>query len=105
MAFPRRGSRTMDVDGEIYRWIVSPDSGDMVIVVERDAAPGQRLEAVVRYHDDESHNPSHSARTHITPRVVRRAIEMGLNDGWRPNHPGLAAFQLADADERVWDQG
>ena len=34
MGLARKGSRTLEVDDVRYRWVVSPDSGVMVIVVE-----------------------------------------------------------------------
>jgi hypothetical protein len=97
MALARRGSRTIEVAGVTYRWIVSPDDGCMAIVVEHEASPGQRLEAFVGYHDGD---PGGGAR--ISPRVVRRVIQLGLEDGWRPLDRGLPNFRLADADARVW---
>lgn len=100
MALARRGSRTIEVAGVTYRWVVSPDDGYMAIVVEHAASPGQRLEAFVGYHDG---GPGGGAR--ISPRVARRAIQLGLGDGWRPLDRGLPNFRLVDADSRVWDDG
>ena len=83
-----------------YRWVVSPDSGYMAIVVEHESSPGQRLEVFVGYRDDES-----DGGAKVTPQVVRRAILLGIDDGWRPTQRGLAHFRLVDADARVWDDG
>lgn len=72
----------------------------MAIVVEHEASPGQRLEAMVGYRDK---GPGGGAK--ITPQIARRAILLGLDDGWRPLERGLPHFRLLDADARVWDDG
>jgi hypothetical protein len=100
MALARRGSRTIEVAGVNYRWVVSPDDGCMAIVVEHEASPGQRLEAFVGYREG---GPGGGAK--ISPRVVRRAILLGLGDGWRPLERGLPNLRLLDADARVWEDG
>ena len=85
------------VDDVSYRWTVSPDSGYMCIVVERESDPGQRLEARVGYGEHEAGGQE----TEITPVVVRRAIELALGEGWRPRDRGQPPFRLADADRRL----
>ncbi|NKB88751.1 MAG: hypothetical protein GKS06_11070 [Acidobacteria bacterium] len=96
MALAKKGSRRIAVGGDSYRWVVSPDDGYMVIVVEGEAQPAQRLQAYVSYGIDPD------APRRITPAVVRRAIELGLAEGWLPDHRGLAPFKLDNADARVW---
>jgi hypothetical protein len=49
MSLARKGSRSIAVGGQKFRWAVSPDSGYMVLVAELADEPGQRLEAQVRY--------------------------------------------------------
>lgn len=51
MALAKKGSRRITVDGVLYRWVLSPDDGYMVLVTESADASGQRLEAFFRYHD------------------------------------------------------
>ena len=98
MSLARHGSRTLTVDGVVYRWVVSPDSGFMVLVVELDGDSGQRLEATLCYRDD---GPG-AASGAVTPAVVRRAIERALADGWVPSARGRKPHQLSNADSRVW---
>lgn len=96
MTLPRKGSRTITVDGCDYRWVVSADSGFMLLVVERDNGTGQRMEASFGYGDRDG-GQDHE----VTPAVVGRAIALALQEGWRPNGTGMP-FRLADAETRLW---
>ncbi len=100
MGLARKGSRTLTVGDVTYRWVVSPDDGFMVIVVERDEAPGQRMQAQVGYRDGDP-----AGRAQITPAVVRRVIERALREGWTPDRSGRAPFKLSDADAHLWEDG
>ena len=51
MALAKRGTRRITVDNRAYRWVVAPDDGYMVLVVEDANTPGQRLEAFFGYQD------------------------------------------------------
>ena len=73
MSLARRNSRRITVGGQPYRWAVSPDSGYMWLVAERDDCKGQRVEAVFEYREQP-----------LTPEVARRVIEQGLASGWQP---------------------
>ena len=94
MALARKGSRTIVVEEVVYRWVVSED-GYMELVVEHEATPGQRLVAQVGFVGGDP----------ITPRVVRRAVMLGLQEGWSPTVGGLAHYRLADAEARLWGEG
>ncbi|MDX3228824.1 hypothetical protein [Streptomyces sp. ME19-01-6] len=72
MAIAKRGTRIIVVDGERYRWVVSPDSGSIVLVVERAEEEGQRLST----HFEQS--------AVITPGVVAAVIEEAHQLGWVP---------------------
>jgi hypothetical protein len=93
MGLARKGSRNITVEGQSFRWVLSPDSSFMVLVAELAEAPGQRLEALLSYQV----NTSIEARA-VTPEIVRAAIELALVDGWQPQKRGLPPFRLAEAD-------
>ncbi|MGW1989211.1 hypothetical protein [Embleya sp. NPDC001921] len=76
MAIAKKGTRIIVVDGERYRWVVSADSGSIVLVVERAEEEGQRL----------STNFEQSAV--ITPGVVAAVIEGAHRLGWAPEQRG-----------------
>ena len=73
MAIAKKGTRRIVVEGESFRWVVSPDDEPgLGIVVERDAGHGQRLVAWVE-HDNI-----------VSPALVRRVILYALSWGWAP---------------------
>lgn len=99
MALAKKGTRRISVDGQAYRWVVSPDDGYMVLVVELAENPGQRLIACFDYQDIfEPAGPGRwrivGQRISISPGVVRSVIEAALISGWRPSVPGLREFRL-----------
>ncbi len=82
MGLARKGSRKITVDRTQYRWVLSPDSGYVVLVVELLDSPGQRLEAY-------SDLPSS-----ITPSFVARVIRLALRQNWQPAESGLPPFRI-----------
>lgn len=77
MGLAKKGSRRIVVDGQVYRWTLSPDDEPgIAIVVEKAADPGQRLVSWVQ-HDNT-----------ISPWMVRAAILKALQEGWQPERKG-----------------
>src|SRR4051812_24303387 len=74
MAIAKKGSRKIVVEGEIYRWVVSPDDEPgLGIVVEKDKINGQRLAVWVEHGNT------------ITPALVKKVILYALTEGWSPS--------------------
>jgi hypothetical protein len=74
MSLAKKGARMIVVEGESYRWVVSPDDEPgLGIVVEREAGPGQRLLAWVKHGNT------------ISPALVRKVILYALSRGWTPS--------------------
>jgi hypothetical protein len=95
MALAKKGSRLISIDGVTYRWVVSPDSGYMVLVVETSDEPGQRLEAVFDYHYQRVELGSCFIQGRaISPGIVRQVIVIALNRGWLPSKHGLPPFRV-----------
>jgi hypothetical protein len=109
MGLAKRGTRRIVVDGVNYRWVVSPDDGYMVLVVELADDPGQRLEAFFAYHDRPGVVQRSSGgvfrivcqQRSIRPGVVRAVIQAALGRGWQPSQCGLPPFRFHDADQVV----
>lgn len=91
LALARKGSRTLVTGGVRYRWVVSPDSDFIVLVVLDDEWPGQKLEVQTDY-DDLSIPQKHRQ---ITPDFVVGCIEEALQRGWQPRIPGLKPFCIS----------
>jgi hypothetical protein len=71
MGIAKKGTRRIVVEGETYRWVVSPDDEPgLGIVIEKDNFHGQRLVAWVE-HDNI-----------ISPGLVKKVILLALEEGW-----------------------
>ena len=101
MTLPVKSSRRITVGSDTYRWIVSPDSGSMWVIVEREDTAGQRLQAQFDYHDALPSPAPATQRQRITPASVRRVIELALRRGWCPAQPHLPPFRLDDAEAMI----
>ena len=107
MGLAKKGSRTISVDGELYRWVVSPDDGYCVVVVEHATNPGQRLAVHCDPYPDVGHvktNEPSAPKTHRTigPGAVARLIRSALSQGWVSQSNRGSEFLLQSADEILW---
>lgn len=87
MGLAKKGSRRIVVGAIPYRWVVSPDDGFLILVVELVEKPGQRLEAFFSY------NPKA-----MTPGSVRQIIEFALTRGWKPQQRGLKPIRFKETE-------
>ena len=93
VALARKKTRLIHVDGADYRWVVSPDDGYLVLVVELARSPRSRLLVYTNYDDllvpdRDIGGYTLFQQTEITPGFVRRWIEYALAHGWQPAAPG-----------------
>src|SRR5215213_9446313 len=93
MALAKKKTRFIHVDGADYRWVVSPDDGYLVLVVELARDPRSRLLVHTGYDDllvpnRETGGHTLYPQTEITPGFVRRWILYALAHGWEPSTPG-----------------
>ena len=72
MALARRGSRTIVVNGQSFRWVVSPNDGWMDLVVESESTG--RWSVQLEYNDQRLVNGHLKQQAQITPKVVRENI-------------------------------
>ena len=93
MSLPRKGSRSIEVDGLGYRWIVNDvDLGagpELALYVECFEHPAGLMRALV------------GSEYSITPSLVRHAIRQAVNRGWTPQEPG----PLYELPSRSLDRG
>ena len=110
MALPKKGTRRIAIEGEHYRWIVSPNDGFITLVVELAESPGQCLTAFFNYLDlYEPAGPGRlkivGQRCSIRPGVVRAVIEAALESGWRPKATGKRPYRLdVDATREIQER-
>lgn len=100
MALPRKKSRSISVDGQNYRWLLSvntnaPFHRTLTIAVELAHSPGTKLivspigvdVSYVDYNRDEP----------ITPKVIEKFIRDAIEAGWAPADSS-GTFVLGDRD-------
>lgn len=115
MAFPRKGSRRIAVDGTVYRFRGSILEYDRLpgevhaFRVQRARSPGQMLRAEISYprlRAEYGRVGRHISRMldSVPPYVVRQTILLGLARGWKPaqNGPELDLGPIDDAID--WTQ-
>src|SRR5258708_1499468 len=94
---PRKAARQISIEGRTYRWRARYghcwQDGYCIplrLVVELGSPnPGQRLRATFRNGRNDIWHLEDQA---VTPAVVRRTIEGGLQRGWRPGQSDLPLF-------------
>jgi len=87
MALAKKGTRKIVVREQTYRWVVSPDSDYMVLIVELLENPGQKLEVAIPY------KTATGERVVIAPGLVESLITGALENGWKPQVRSLPAFK------------
>lgn len=95
MTLPRKGSRTIEVDGAVYRWKPSPMRGYeppmMSLVAHEDTKPANSTLDVAFW---ESHCSI------LTPEVVALIIRGALGAGWKPKSRGT--FKVGPDQASEW---
>ena len=93
MTLPKKGSRTLNLDGTEYRWLVTVRQGILHLTIEKAIDPGQRLQAYFEPHNLFKRGAarlwslSRQGRS-ITPDIVARIIRHGLANDWQPASKG-----------------
>lgn len=99
MSLPRKKSRSIQISGESYRWMVSGKKGRLRLIVEAEKETGQKLFAHLPYFElfvRDPHGfwlPTKQVQTLGSGRV-RQFIELGLEQGWQPKKKAPRSFYL-----------
>lgn len=81
MALSKKNSRTISVDGYVFRWIVFQNSGWNDLTIQSDEGTGRKL--IVQF-TWETKDGSSLPNQPITPAVVAEAIQFASKNGWDP---------------------
>jgi len=107
MGMPRKGSRTLEVNGEQYLWRVRGDeyskqwvSGlspiHLTLTCQRDEEhPGRVMQVLLKSRNPPEEDPdiAEGHRATLNPSEVRQIIAHARSKGWDPSERG-SAFQL-----------
>ncbi|MFZ4796237.1 MAG: hypothetical protein ACOYMA_02015 [Bacteroidia bacterium] len=82
MAFPKKGTRKINIDGCDYSWIASGNDGWIDLIICLTNGTGQKLFAQFSYHSFKIPTDTYTKQQlSITPSIVRQVIEYGLKYG------------------------
>ena len=101
MSLAAKGSRPISIDGEAYRWAVSPDSGYNVIVVQAADGDGAKLLVYVSYSNVRYASAGDEGQLPVTPALVTSIIRQGRQNGWQPDKNGRDAICDLQSDETI----
>ena len=92
MTISKKNSRTININGELFRWVISPDSGFVVFVAEHEEIKGQRIEVYINSDIDDfwvdfPHVESSNLRI-VKPKLARTIIIQAIEDGWSYKEAG-----------------
>lgn len=87
MGLPNKGSKTITVKGDEYRYIVSANSNSIDLIIELNEMEGQRL--IVHFdYSPEKTGFCFSHTNQITPSMVKIVILHFVNNNWKPQRSG-----------------
>ncbi|GAA3082256.1 hypothetical protein [Streptosporangium carneum] len=106
MTMPRKGSRSITVDGTAFRWRIRHRStrrrGDgwspLTVTVERTEEPGRVL--MVSFPFARPDNPLGERTIAVCPTLVAGCVRRALEAGWTPGQQG-SAFPLTVTEDEL----
>ena len=87
MAFPKRGTRKITLEGTVYSYFVSQQEPHVTIYIQR--VEGKCALLIAYFH----------LQT-ITPRIIRQVIEMGIAEGWQESDASRE-FRMGHLDDKI----
>ncbi|MBK9489949.1 MAG: hypothetical protein IPO07_15125 [Haliscomenobacter sp.] len=87
MAFPKRGTRKITVEGIVYSYFVSQHEPYVTVYVQKVEG---KCALLIGYFDLQT----------ITPHIIRQVIEMGIADGWQESDVS-GEFRMGYLDDRI----
>lgn len=99
MTLPRKGARSVTVDGQRYRWIASGNDGTIDVTIQVADGSGPMIHAYFTYagvwkpRDSNSYSLDRQGRA-VTPEVVRSTIRWALEHDWDPHAAGRPPLQI-----------
>lgn len=87
MAFPKKGTRKITIEGNVYSYFVSQPEPFLTVYVQK--AEG-KCALLIAYFDLQT----------ITPHIIRQVIELGIADGWQESDVS-GEFRMGYLDDKI----
>ncbi|ASS49695.1 MAG: hypothetical protein A3D31_08945 [Candidatus Fluviicola riflensis] len=92
MTLSKKKSRLITINTNVYRWVISPNDGYIVLVAHREDVQGQKLEVYVNSEINsfwvEFPYTSNLNLKILNPKDAETIIRQALNLGWNPETKG-----------------
>lgn len=85
MAFSKKNSRPINVEGQSFRWVFFENSGWNDLTVQSASGSGQKLSVRFPWVNIPGSPLPYAA---MTPSIVSEAISFALENGWDPEQSG-----------------
>jgi hypothetical protein len=86
VAFPKKGTRKITIEGNVYSYFVSLPEPFLTVFVQK---AGSKCALLIAYFDLQT----------ITPQIIRQVIELGIADGWLESDAG--EFRMGHLDDKI----
>ncbi len=86
MAFPKKGTRKITIEGNVYSYFVALPEPFLTVYVQK--AEG-KCALLIGYFDSQT----------ITPHIIRQVIELGIANGWHESDTG--EFRMGHLDDKI----
>ncbi len=87
MAFPKKGTRKITLEGNVYSYFVSQHMPDVTVYIQKAEGKGALLIAYFYLQT-------------ITPYIIRQVIELGIANGWQESDVS-GEFRMGHLDDKV----
>lgn len=84
MALPKKTSRSINVDGQSYRWMIRDNGDHYLLAIQHASGRGQKLTLSLYAEGRRIDLPA----LEVTPGLVEKIIREGLKMGWQPERLG-----------------
>lgn len=87
MAFPKKGTRKISIEGNVYSYFVSQHEPFLTVYVQKVEG---KCALLIAYFDLQT----------ITPQIIRQVIKLGIADGWHESEAS-GEFRMGHLDDKI----
>jgi len=88
MTIPKKGSRSIDIENNTYRYKVTGNDMIIDVIVEKENCHGQKLISSFEYHNESLSGSLKAQERKVTPATIKALVIYALENGWEPDVKG-----------------